>query len=349
MLRYPAQRVFSAVRCCEAGWALVLVAGQPGRMFGEGDWEGLTARHPALRRLWSFPMLVAAVDPAAEAKLDGLNEALTSGHLSDRTRGPRVRGVAGGLTSTFPPVLAADTSGLGEYASVQVQRLPSPEPSPPVLDPAAMDKDTNPGTGPDGREANGFITAGQAYAQMLSLLTPPARLTRTSTITPFRVLERRPDHLPSWPEREPWWPDRCATPGIDLVGSRAPGLTGPPMDESATAPTWLFASTRTRTPARCAGHPPGTACRRGVRPGQGQGVRSAVRGSARPVPADRRRARQCRPAGTCWAATTCCPASTWAGTSVSRCSSITTLSALPALREQRSIQGATCTPATRSA
>ena len=112
-------------------------------MFGEGDWEGLTAKHPGFALLWSFPMLVAAVDPVAEAKLDGLNQALTSGHYLTEHEGLEFEGAAGG-ESTFP-VLAADTSGLGEYASVQVQRLPSPE-SPPVLDPAAMGKDaTAPG------------------------------------------------------------------------------------------------------------------------------------------------------------------------------------------------------------
>jgi len=33
---------------------------------------------------WEFPMLIAAVDPAAEAKLDGLNHAVTSGGYSGR-------------------------------------------------------------------------------------------------------------------------------------------------------------------------------------------------------------------------------------------------------------------------
>ena len=35
--------------------------------------------HPGFGVAWQFPMLVAAVDPAAEAKLDGLNHAVTSG------------------------------------------------------------------------------------------------------------------------------------------------------------------------------------------------------------------------------------------------------------------------------
>jgi putative ABC transport system permease protein len=71
---------------------------------------------------WSFPMLIAAVDPVAEAKLDGFSHAVTSGrYLAENARGGHVPDGQ----ATFP-VLAASASGIGEYAVTQVQRLSVP-------------------------------------------------------------------------------------------------------------------------------------------------------------------------------------------------------------------------------
>ena len=65
-------------------------------------------------------MLIAAIDPQAEARLDGLNHALTSGQYLPENFGnanPRAGfGKAGGVF----PVLAAADSGIGEYAVTQV-------------------------------------------------------------------------------------------------------------------------------------------------------------------------------------------------------------------------------------
>ena len=70
---------------------------------------------------WVIPMLIAAMDPAAEAKLDGLNRAVISGHyLAESTRGRNQR-------HTFP-VLASSASGLDESAETQVATLPRPRP-----------------------------------------------------------------------------------------------------------------------------------------------------------------------------------------------------------------------------
>ena len=55
---------------------------------GNGDEFGLTARRPGLAVVWKFPMLIAAVDPAAEAKLDDLPHALTSGHYLAENAAP---------------------------------------------------------------------------------------------------------------------------------------------------------------------------------------------------------------------------------------------------------------------
>jgi hypothetical protein len=71
---------------------------------------------------WVIPVLIAAIDPAAEAKLDGLNHAVISGRYL--TEHPRDGSPAGG-EATFP-VLAASASGLGEYAVTRLQRLAPP-------------------------------------------------------------------------------------------------------------------------------------------------------------------------------------------------------------------------------
>jgi hypothetical protein len=109
---------------------------------------------------WSIPMLIAAVDPAAETRLDGLNRAVISGrYLAQRAAG-------GG--STFP-VLAAATSGVGEYAQTQVQRL-SPPAAPVTLSLARMiSEESAPGT----PVLTVRTTARQAYAALLRTMRGP--------------------------------------------------------------------------------------------------------------------------------------------------------------------------------
>ena len=49
---------------------------------------------------WTVPVLIAAIDPAAEAKLDGLNKAVVSGrYLTEHESGPgpTIAGTASGL------------------------------------------------------------------------------------------------------------------------------------------------------------------------------------------------------------------------------------------------------------
>jgi putative ABC transport system permease protein len=102
---------------------------------------------------WEFPMLIAAVDPAAEAKLDGLNHAVTSGqYLPESYR-----------SGDEFPVLAAADSGVGEYSVTQVQELASPS-APPVLDTATMRKDS---TAAGHTVLSVTLTASQAYQYLL--------------------------------------------------------------------------------------------------------------------------------------------------------------------------------------
>ncbi|MGH3219645.1 MAG: ABC transporter permease, partial [Streptosporangiaceae bacterium] len=102
---------------------------------------------------WEFPMLIAAVDPAAEAKLDGLNHAVTSGqYLPEKYQ-----------SGDEFPVLAAAGSGVGEHSVTQVQELASPS-APPVLAAATMRKDS---TAAGRMVLSLTLTASQAYQYLL--------------------------------------------------------------------------------------------------------------------------------------------------------------------------------------
>jgi putative ABC transport system permease protein len=111
---------------------------------------------------WQFPMLIAAIDPAAEARLDGLNHALTSGQYLPETYPGKYGGVDYRPGGPFP-VLATTDSGVGEYSVTQVQQLAAPA-APPVLNRATMSRDL----ARPGRTVLGTtITARQAYQYLL--------------------------------------------------------------------------------------------------------------------------------------------------------------------------------------
>ena len=117
---------------------------------------------PGFALNWQFPMLIAAIDPAAEARLDGLDHALLSGrYLPESGFG------AGPDASYFQrgdafPVLAASGSGIGEYSVSRVQELPAPA-APPVLNTATMRRDA---ALPGHTVLSTTITAGQAYQHL---------------------------------------------------------------------------------------------------------------------------------------------------------------------------------------
>jgi putative ABC transport system permease protein len=108
---------------------------------------------------WSIPMLIAAIDPAAEARLDGLGRAVTSGRYLPQVTSKTSSGSA---QPTFP-VLAAATSGVGEYAETQVERLPAPT-SPVKLSLARMSAGASEAGSP---VLTVRTTAQQAYASLL--------------------------------------------------------------------------------------------------------------------------------------------------------------------------------------
>jgi len=115
---------------------------------------------------WKFPMLIAAVDPDAEAELDGLNRAVRSGEYLPENAGDRiVAGPLPGSTEPVFPVLATMSSGIGEYEVTQVQRLATPS-SPPDLDVAMMSRYA---TAPGQTVLTTMNSAQRVYEQVLGL------------------------------------------------------------------------------------------------------------------------------------------------------------------------------------
>ncbi len=72
---------------------------------------------------YPFPLLLVAVDPAAESRLDGLGHASSPGALKALTRPPKT-GNGNGVSVTEVPVLMAAHSPVGGSVTVTVRRLP---------------------------------------------------------------------------------------------------------------------------------------------------------------------------------------------------------------------------------
>jgi hypothetical protein len=109
---------------------------------------------------WAFPLLIAAVDPTAEAELDGLNHAVTVGSYLPVSDGNEQ---ASDGQPTFP-ALATTISGIGEYAVTQVQRLAAPR-TPPSLDVAMMSADA---AAPGQTVFTSTTSAQRAYRQAIA-------------------------------------------------------------------------------------------------------------------------------------------------------------------------------------
>ncbi len=84
---------------------------------GEPPGSGASSTEAGYWVTWTIPVLIAAIDPDAEAKLDGLNKALVSGSYLTENEG------AVGPTL---PVLASSASGMTEYAQTTLQQLTAP-------------------------------------------------------------------------------------------------------------------------------------------------------------------------------------------------------------------------------
>jgi putative ABC transport system permease protein len=109
---------------------------------------------------WTIPVLIAAVDPAAEAELDGLNQALVSGRYLKELEG--ARGLASPAVTV--PVLASSASGMSEYAQTTLRQLAAPSVMPDMNAAWANTQDSAPGR----TVATVRTTAQQAYNAVLT-------------------------------------------------------------------------------------------------------------------------------------------------------------------------------------
>jgi putative ABC transport system permease protein len=114
---------------------------------------------------WAVPVLIAAIDPAAEAKLDGLNHAVVSGHYLPEHAATPTRDNQAGF-----PVLASSASGIDEYAITTLQRLGTPNSPPDMTVPWQMREASVPGQ----TLVTERTTAQQAYRQMLGYIASSA-------------------------------------------------------------------------------------------------------------------------------------------------------------------------------
>jgi putative ABC transport system permease protein len=90
---------------------------------------------------WVTPMLIAAVDPVAEARLDGLDKAVISGsYLTEHARAGKT------VQDVVPfPVLASSASGMDEYAQTTLQELATPTAPPDISSSWMIREATAPG------------------------------------------------------------------------------------------------------------------------------------------------------------------------------------------------------------
>jgi putative ABC transport system permease protein len=108
---------------------------------------------------WFIPVLIAAIDPRAEAELDGLNQALVSGsYLAENESGH----------GPILPVLASADSGMDEYAQTTLQQLAATSAMPDMNAAWASAQASAPGR----TVATIHTTAQQAYHAVLEGLTP---------------------------------------------------------------------------------------------------------------------------------------------------------------------------------
>lgn len=119
---------------------------------------------------WSFPVLVAGIDPAAENQLTGLGRAVTSGHyLTDREGASTIAG----SHSAAVPVLASSSSFDGDVDQLTVRALPSAAvqavqsgaPTAQIMEALTAETPTS--------VQHLTITGGQAWQQLLDQLSTP--------------------------------------------------------------------------------------------------------------------------------------------------------------------------------
>jgi putative ABC transport system permease protein len=125
---------------------------------------------------WSFPVLVAGIDPTAESRLTGLNRAVTSGGYLREGEGDKTVGT----NSVVVPVLASTQAFDGDVDQVTVTELPSSavdavrsgEPAVEVMQSIDGDRGTV--------VQRATVTGAQAWQQLLHQLSAPITAARSS-------------------------------------------------------------------------------------------------------------------------------------------------------------------------
>ncbi len=110
---FAASRIYSAT-CWSAQNGL---AGDGWSSLGRGKYGAVVE--------WSFPVLLAAIDPAAEAQIAGVDRAIDSGRYLTETDQTKAVGLGANLTQLQLPVLAASKTVVNEQSDVTVERLPT--------------------------------------------------------------------------------------------------------------------------------------------------------------------------------------------------------------------------------
>ena len=138
---------------------------------GAGATPGVAAGGAGFYMYWAFPMLVAAVDPAQEAKLDALNGSVTSGrYLTDADRGGLVQN---SFTKDMQiPVLMPTALQSDQQLRLQVQQLPAATAAAVPGHPLSYLTTVNRLADVSGSPAGTFtVSAQQTYQKLTDLLT----------------------------------------------------------------------------------------------------------------------------------------------------------------------------------
>jgi putative ABC transport system permease protein len=126
---------------------------------------------------WSFPVLVAGINPQADNRLTGLARAVTSGRYLSQSQGT-IRGGSGG-NGTVVPVLGSTVSFDGDVDRVSVSLLPAPAVAavrsgqPPARIARVLDSEKAAPITPV------TITGAEAWQQLLSQLAAPITATNS--------------------------------------------------------------------------------------------------------------------------------------------------------------------------
>ena len=137
---------------------------------GDG-WSSLgRARYGAVVE-WSFPVLLAAIDPAAEAQLAGVDKAIDSGRYLSQADQPRATAIDATSKRLELPVIAASKTVVDEQSDVSIQRLPTSDAD--RIGNGLTEAQTNAmvaaATGPVVQRST--VTAQDAYNQFLTFLS----------------------------------------------------------------------------------------------------------------------------------------------------------------------------------